>query len=280
MYTVFVPDFLKNANSTENSIENKIKKFISIDEPLEIIFTDSYRTNIKSLLEKPYSFFINFMSEMPHGFPDGLVAAALSERADHQMQMVYNAAGYDVKAGSIKSGIKKVGMLEPIYCDQIEAIDNNFLPSLYDLQEKLLIEYFDSQKLDALFLPASLVPFYTKPKSVLHTQNFHFSEIIPPVGSGVLCALTLDDATETRKFLRTFHHAPTAECVNVERQLRQLAHNNLLSAYVYTDRSHYFHLYAALRDEDCHFRKAQISRSTTFELAEAAWAALKEQKVQ
>ncbi len=274
IYTVFVPNNLKVANSPENSIENKIQQFIGTDVSYKIVYLDGYLKTLLPYLSEPNSFYVNFLSELPSNFPKGIVAAALSERKDSQMQMVYNKQGLETKNGIKHKSLLDTGMIELTDCEQLEAIDDTILPSLYDLEPAQLRADFISQKLDAIFLPAVLMPFYATTESVVHSQNYHFSEIVPPVGSGVLCALTLVDATETRKFLRPHHHAATAECVNVERQLKKLAEYHEISAFVYTDASHYFHLYAAYLNDAAELKRVQISRSTTFELAETAWAEL------
>ncbi len=273
IYTVFVPNYLKVANNPENSIENKIKHFIGTDHPLEIVFTDDFLSSGEKILSVGNSFYIDWLSEIPSVLPKGLVIAALSERSDAMMQLLYSAVAYEPKSflQFNKNGI--IGTLNYNPMLDIETIMPSIKTELYDSMEKLT-SAFNESEIQAILIPAHLSNYFVSEKPLVNKQNFHFTEIIPTVGSGVLCAITLENATETRKFLRTAHHLITAECVNVERQLNILAKELEISAYVYTDAQHYFHLYAALETDDLEYKKVQLSRSTTFELAEAAWKKL------
>jgi len=274
IYTVFVPNYLKVSNSPENSIENKIKQFIGTEQPFKIVFTDDFFISGEKILSDGNSFYIDWLSEIPPVLNKGLVLAALSERGDSMMQLLYGERALEPKnfLKFNKNGI--IGTLNYNPMLDIETIMPAIKTELYDSMEKLT-SAFNESEIHAVLIPAHLSNYFVSEIPLVNKQNFHFTEIIPSVGSGVLCAITLENATETRKFLRTAHHLITAECVNVERQLNILANELEISAYVYTDAQHYFHLYAALKTDDLEYKKIQLSRSTTFELAETAWEALK-----
>ncbi len=275
IYTVFVPNYLKVANSPENSIENKIQAFIGSTHPIKIILTDDFLEKGEMLLTEPRSIYVDFLSHLPSELPQGTVAAALSERSDAQMQLLYSSAAQAPENFLQLHSAATILSISKVSEFQLGGILKTHTLLDYSKIENL-IQAFNTYKCCAALIPACYSNFFVSETPIVSAQNFHFTELVPLVGSGVLCAVTRSDDTDTRKFLRPYHHAATAECVNIERQLKKLAHPHELNAFVYTDKQHYFHLHAAFLNPDLKLKKVQLSRSTTFELAETAWKELQE----
>lgn len=99
-------------------------------------------------------------------------------------------------------------------------------------------------------------------------------ECVPAPGQGALAYLALRDDYPTRRILKALHHPEVSACTNVERCLLQgLSGMDAVGAYSERDAAGNFHLFAAGLVGGV-LRRARLSQSTSFELAERMVALL------
>ncbi|MBL7798647.1 MAG: hypothetical protein JNJ90_19275 [Saprospiraceae bacterium] len=98
-------------------------------------------------------------------------------------------------------------------------------------------------------------------------------EFLPTPGQGVVAWLAHRDNLPVRRLLKQVHHPDVSACTNVERRVLQLLRGALLGAFVERDAAGNFHAFVA-GETGGSIRRARLSQSTNFELAERVVAGL------
>jgi len=128
----------------------------------------------------------------------------------------------------------------------------------------------------AVVLPAAHLPELDI--SGLEHIELNPREFLPAPGQGALAWLTHRDNLPVRRLLKQVHHPDVSACTNVERRVLQLlggtTQSPLLGAFVERDASGNFHAFSACAT-DGNIRRARLSQSTNFELAEQVVAGLR-----
>jgi hydroxymethylbilane synthase len=103
-------------------------------------------------------------------------------------------------------------------------------------------------------------------------------EFCPPPGYGAIALQTCSGDLATRRTLQTVHQPAISATTNVERKLLRLFGGDPqlpLGAWCERDAMGHCHLWAAYAEKsDSPVRRARLSSSTTFELAEQTFAAI------
>lgn len=143
------------------------------------------------------------------------------------------------------------------------------------------IEKLRRGEFDAILLAAAGIQRLELDLSDLQVLPFSPREFIPAPAQGVLAFQTRTDDMDMRRLLLQLHHAPTAECTNVERKVLQLLEGGChlpLGVYCERDAHGFFHVWAALADSwEQPLHRVRQSSSTHFQLAETIFEALQNQ---
>lgn len=234
----------------------------------------------QALLEKRVDLAVHSMKDLPTSGPDGLVLAAVSERADPADWLLHRTGATESLPLQLPKGAK-VGTSSARRKAQLHALRPDL--ELVDIRGNVptRIEKLRKGQFDAIVLAAAGIIRLALDLSDLTVLPLNPKEFIPAPAQGVLAFQTRSEDLELRQTLLAIHHAPTAECTNVERRVLQLLEGGChmpLGVYCEQDRNGNFHAWAALaNDWQAPLVRHRISSSTYFQLAEQLFTGLREQ---
>jgi len=230
-----------------------------------------------ALLRGEIDLAVHSMKDLPTSQPEGLAITAVSYRdnpADWLMvrrESVVSGKIFKLKEGAIvgtSANRRKAQLLDYRPDVQLKDIRGNVPTRL----EKLRAGDFD-----AIFLAAAGVSRLGLDLSDFEVVELNPREFVPAPAQGVLAWQTNRDDTQTRLILKKIHHPEISALTNVERRVLQLMDGGCqlpLGAHCERDATGNFHAFAACEISGT-MRRAQLSSSTSFGMAEKLVAQLK-----
>lgn len=232
-----------------------------------------------ALLKEEVDFAVHSMKDLPTEQPDGLILAALSERADARDTLLLNPQSAestepfrlkpDLTIGT-SSARRKANLISLFPDIKIKDIRGNVPTRI----QKLKDGGFDGivlakAGLDRLELDVSdLVVFHFEP-----------SEFVPAPAQGVLAYQCRKGDSDVVKALRRIHSFDSSDCTNVERKVLQMMDGGChlpLGVYCKKDQLGYYHASACFSsDLEKPLKRLKLSQSTSHKLADKIYAQLR-----
>lgn len=232
-----------------------------------------------ALLRGDIDMAVHSMKDLPTTSPEGLVITALSYRDDPADWLIVRAESkvegplFQLKENAVvgtSSARRKAQLLDFRPDVQIKDIRGNVPTRLQKLRDG---------DFDGIMLAAAGLSRLELDLSDLHVVKFNPKEFVPAPAQGVLAFQTGAADLAVRRMLQVLHHPDVAAVTNVERRVLQLMDGGCqlpLGVYCERDAMGNYHVWAAMADRwDGPIRRARMSTSTNFELAEQIVAQLK-----
>ena len=214
------------------------------------------------------------MPDLPTTQTEGLVITAVSYRDDPADVLVLHRSAFT--AGEIFK-VKKGGK---VGCSTRERAAQliDYRPDIacMEVEDDILanLDKLRSGHFDALFLTAADLLRRSIDLSAFETVFLNTREFVPSPTQGVTAWQCNSDDLTTRRILRQIHHPEVSACTNIERRVKQLMGEELpLGVYCARDTNGNFHTFAACAING-EMRRAHISSSTSFGVAEKVVKAL------
>lgn len=224
------------------------------------------------LLEGNVDIAVHSLKDMPTTQPDGLVLAALLQRADPADWMIINKKSFNgdqdlsLKSNPVigtSSARRKAQILGFRPDAQIKDIRGNVPTRLRKLEEG---------QFDAILLAAAGLTRLELDLSDFHVIKFNPREFVPAPGQGVVAIQCRAEDLNTRRILKKLHQSQVGRCSNVERGVLKMMDGGCqlpLGVHCQHDINNNYHVYAAFSDAwDTPLKFAQVSSSTTDGLAQ------------
>ena len=227
------------------------------------------------LIEGNVDIAVHSLKDMPTTQPEGLVLAALLQRADPADWLILNKSSMDsdqdlsLKASPIigtSSARRKAQVLGFRPDAEIKDIRGNVPTRLRKLQEG---------QFDAILLAAAGLTRLELDLSDFHVIKFNPREFVPAPGQGVVAIQCRAEDLPVRRMLKKLHQSPVGRCSNVERGVLKMMDGGCqlpLGVHCQHDINNYYHVYAAYSSSwDNPLKFAQVSSSTTDGLAQQVY---------
>jgi hydroxymethylbilane synthase len=212
------------------------------------------------------------MKDLPTTQPDGLIVGAVSYRENPADWLIIRKEEVDA-TGVLKlkknavvgtsSARRKAQLLDMRPDIQLKDVRGNVPTRLDKLRQ---------EQYDAILLAGAGLTRLALDTSDLEVIQLNSKEFVPAPAQGVLAFQCRADDIETRRILKKLHHPEVSARTNIERKVLQLAGGGChmpLGVYCEQDESGNYHVWAALADAwDAPLRRARLSSSTSFNLAE------------
>jgi len=172
----------------------------------------------RALLARKVSLAVHSMKDLPSELPEGLVLGAIPERADP----------WDVFIGRNATPIDKLPPGSQIATSSLrrQAILKSLFPHFTFVEMKGNLD----TRLEKLRNPRSNLAGIVVaaagvrrlyPDNGIPTQALPTDQVVPAAGQGALALEIRANDEEMKKILAPIHHAPTAACVEAERELQR-----------------------------------------------------------
>lgn len=251
-----------------NSIETAIHTFENLSEIFNGLQSATISTAVMPLVE------------LPTQLPKGIVITALSDRQNTSTSLIVPLNNTDEsQLFSLKTG-SKVLFQQDILRGQFQEFRSDLELSYQDLKISEILNKVKNGNFDACVLPTESLSFLNLEENKWHIQAFNPKELIPLAGQGVTAFLAAEDDLATRRTLKVAFNdvklpsgQPISAVTNIERRLKQLFNDSEIAVYCEIDRLKNYHIWASavINGE---LKKARISQSTSFELAERCFEKL------
>lgn len=222
---------------------------------------------------------VHSMKDMPTTQPEGLVITAVSYREDPSDWLLIRRESLDanqlfrVKREAVigtSSARRKAQMLSYRPDIQLRDIRGNVPTRIRKLQDG---------QFDAILLAAAGISRLAIDLSDLECVKLNPKEFVPAPAQGVLAFQTQAEDLAVRRILKSIHHSEVSAVTNVERRVLQLMGGGChmpLGVYCERDAMNNYHVWAAMSKHwQEPVRRAHISSSTSYQLAEKVAAQLK-----
>jgi len=232
-----------------------------------------------ALLNDEIDLAVHSMKDLPTQSPEGLKTAGISERHNPADWLLIRKESYapdsdlHLKEGAIvgtSSARRKSQIISLKPGVNVKDLRGNVPTRVQKLREG---------NYDAIILAAAGLERLQLDLSHLEVVKFHPREFVPAPAQGVLAFQIKGDNDTAKEAVKLLHDAKTLETVNIERKVLKLMEGGCqmpLGVYCEKDAMGNYHVWAAVSDSwDRPVKKVQLSRSTTFELAEDVVKALK-----
>lgn len=130
---------------------------------------------------------------------------------------------------------------------------------------------------DAAMLSAAGIHRHSVDIAGLEVVQINPKEMAPAPGQGVLAYLARRDDLSARRILKQIHHPEVSAVTNIERGVLRLMGGDAqdsLGVYCERDAAHNYHVWAASATKSGALKRARLSSSTNYQLAERAVEAL------
>ena len=224
------------------------------------------------LVEGNVDIAVHSLKDMPTTQPDGLVLAALLQRADPADWLIVNKPSMDDSLDlSIKknptigtsSARRKAQILGFRPDAEIQDIRGNVPTRLRKLKEG---------QFDGILLAAAGLTRLELDLSDFHVVKFNPREFVPAPGQGVVAIQCRAEDVAVRRMLKKLHQSQVGRCSNVERGVLKMMDGGCqlpLGVHCQYDINTNYHVFAAFSDSwDSPLKFAQVSSSTTDGLAQ------------
>ncbi len=232
-----------------------------------------------ALLNNEIDLAVHSMKDLPTQSPEGLKTAGISVRQNPADWLLIKKESYTpgedlfLKEGAIvgtSSARRKAQILYLKPSVSVMDLRGNVPTRVQKLREG---------KYDAILLAAAGLERLQLDLSDLEVVKLHPREFVPAPAQGVLAFQIKEDNALSKEAVKHLHDPVTLETVNIERKVLKLMEGGCqmpLGVYCEKDTMGNYHVWAAVSDSwDTPLKKVQVSRSTTFELAEEVVIALK-----
>lgn len=233
-----------------------------------------------ALLRGDVDLAVHSMKDLPTSQPDGLVITAVSYRDNPADWLIIRKSALD--AGKIFK--IKEGAVVGTSANRRKAQLTDYRPdiTLKDIRGNVptRLEKLRAGDFDAIFLAAAGVSRLELDLSDFEVVEMNPREFVPAPAQGVLAWQTNRDDTETRLILKKIHHPEISAVTNVERKVLQLMDGGCqlpLGVHCERDASGHYHAFAACEIGGV-VRRARLSSSTSYGVAEQLVAALKKEQ--
>ncbi|MFN7116203.1 MAG: hydroxymethylbilane synthase [Saprospiraceae bacterium] len=237
----------------------------------------------ESLLRGDVDMAVHSMKDLPTTQPTGLAVTAVSYRenpADWLLvrpETMEEGQLFKLKKNPIvgtSSARRKAQILDFRPDSQIQDIRGN-VPTR--------VEKLRNGDFDAILLAAAGLSRLELDLNDLHIIKFSPKEFIPAPAQGVLAFQTLKDDVEIRRLLQQIHHPEVSAVTNVERKVLKMLEGGChlpLGVYCERDAQGNYHVWAAMAESwNAPLRRARLSSSTSFNLAERVLEQLKSEAI-
>lgn len=231
-----------------------------------------------ALLQGEIDMAAHSMKDMPTTSPEGLVITAVSYRENPadwlliRKEAIQEGQLFGLRDEAVvgtSSARRKAQMLDFRKDIEIRDLRGN-VPTR--------VEKLRRGDYDAILLAAAGLQRLEMDLSEFELVRFNPREFVPAPAQGVVAWQTCTDDLPTRRLLQQIHNPDVAAVTNVERSILNLMEGGChmpLGAYCERDAGGNYHVWAAKADTwDAPVRRARLSSSTNFELAERVVSAL------
>lgn len=214
------------------------------------------------------------LCEIPLDRPGELIIAALSTRENPGDLLVMHP---DTQDNLLDFGLKTGAV---VFCNtawqaaQLRDFRPDLTVSAPGGGAAALVSGLKAGICEAIVLVATDVVAEDSDLSGLLLVELNPLEFVPAPGQGVLAWLAHRDNLPVRRLLKQVHHPEVSACTNVERRVLQLLGDVSLGTFVERDATGNFHAFVACETGGS-IRRARLSQSTNFELAERVVTGLK-----
>jgi len=223
-----------------------------------------------ALLNKEVDVAVHSMKDMLTTQPEGLVIAAVSERADPADLLILNKNASDEgQAVNLSEGMV-VGTSSSRRKSQIKK----FYPGIEvkDLRGNVptRVKKLADGQYDAIILAKAGLDRLNLDLSTFNLVRFNPKEFIPAPAQGVMAYQTHAENTALRNIFKEIHHEQTGLCTNVERTVLKMMDGGCqmpLGVYCELDQLGNYHVFASYGLEE-NIVLAQASLSTHIGLAQ------------
>ncbi len=232
-----------------------------------------------ALLEETIDVAVHSMKDLPTESPEGLVIAGVSYREDPADWLIINkgkevaAKIYGLKENAVvgtSSARRKAQLLSFRPDIQLKDIRGNVPTRLQKLKNR---------QFDAIILAAAGLTRLDLDLSNFVVVKLNVKEFIPAPAQGVLAFQARESDLEIRKIIKQLHHPEVAATTNIERKVLRLMEGGChlpLGVYCEQDQMGNYHVWAAKAEIwDSPVKRIRLSSSTSFQLAEQVYEALK-----
>lgn len=233
-----------------------------------------------ALLRGDVDLAVHSMKDLPTSQPEGLVITAVSYRDNPADWLIIRKSALD--AGKIFR--IKEGAVVGTSANRRKAQLTDYRPdiTLKDIRGNVptRLEKLRAGDFDAIFLAAAGVSRLELDLSDFEVVEMNPREFVPAPAQGVLAWQTNRDDTETRLILKKIHHPEISAVTNVERKVLQLMDGGCqlpLGVHCERDAAGHYHAFAACEIGGV-VRRARLSSSTSYGVAEQLVAALKKEQ--
>ena len=232
-----------------------------------------------ALLNDDIDLAVHSMKDLPTQSPPGLKTAGISTRQNPADWLLIKKESYSPDEDLFLKEGAVVGTSSARRKAQILSLKPGV--SVLDLRGNVptRVQKLREGNYDAILLAAAGLERLQLDLSDLEVVKLHPREFVPAPAQGVLAFQIKDDNTKAKEAVKHLHDSVTLETVNIERKILKLMEGGCqmpLGVYCEKDDMGNYHVWAAVSDSwDSPLKKVQISRSTTFELAEEVVTALK-----
>lgn len=254
----------------QTHVERLLARFTALQVNCECLWIDT-ATCEEILLSGYADAAVSFLEDLPVEQPEGLLIAAVVERSLPGEWLVVSPSATDPNQ-SFKLA-EKVRIWAPDPRRQSQMKD--FRPDLqFDdrpVSEPEAWECLLSGEMPAALLRASFVKEQQTLPETFHLQKFNPKELIPAPGQGALAMVACREDHSTRKILQGVHRPEISALTNIERGCLRMTGNAFrgkLGVYGERDAHGNYHIKAVWAPYIGHLRKASLSSSTNFQLAE------------
>lgn len=231
-----------------------------------------------ALLQGEIDMAAHSMKDMPTTSPEGLVITAVSYRENPADWLIIRKEA--IQDGQL-FGLKNEALVGTSSARRkAQMLDFRSDIQLKDLRGNVptRVEKLRRGEYDAILLAAAGLQRLEMDLSEFELVRFNPREFVPAPAQGVVAWQTCTDDLPTRRLLHQIHHPEVAAVTNIERSILNLMEGGChmpLGAYCERDAQGNYHVWAAKADNwDTPVRRARLSSSTHFELAERVISAL------
>ena len=232
----------------------------------------------ESLLRGDVDLAVHSMKDLPTTQPEGLCLAAVSYREDPADVLLIRKEKVDASQTFSLTKNAIVGTSSA----RRKALMLHFCPgiSLKDIRGNVptRIQKLQDGDFDAILLAAAGMNRLEITPEDVEVIRLHPREFVPAPAQGVLALQTHIENKVLRRALQGIHHSDVSAATNIERKvLKKLGGGCHMPLGVYCERDamNNFHVWAAKADTwNGPIKKARISSSTSFEVAEQILAQL------
>jgi porphobilinogen deaminase len=192
---------------------------------------------------------IQLMENLPLDLPSGICIAALIDRFENNYVLQVSPSDFDENMDLRLIKNTYLNLIDPLIQKQISRLRADI-----SIDENASSSISRSDEISA--------------KKNYNYIKLHFSEVVPPVSSGLVCILTHEDDYATRRLLKKIHNTDLVQASNVERTFKQLRPNS--NVYCYLDNRKNYQLHYAYLNENEDLIFGRESSTTYLQLAEFA----------